>query len=488
MTLPVVRERASFDRGKIEPPLAVDLDGTLIKSDSLHENLILYLKASPLKLLHLPNDLRAGRAAFKRKIARNVAVDASLLPYNTALLDFLYAAKHCGRRIGLFTAADQSIADGIAAHLGFFDAARGSDGQTNLSGHAKLAAIQEVFGPSFAYAGDAPVDRSIFDAAESVILVGPASKLREDLEGKKRIEAVFAKQETTYKTWLRALRLQHWAKNSLVFVAPVLGLQELSLSLVFQALLLFVLLSVLASATYLINDLLDLQADRQHPEKRFRPLAAGDIAVRDCLAVATSLILGAAALSALLPIGARAALFGYLVLTLCYSVVLKRIPMIDVLVLAGLFTVRVMSGGFLLATPTSPWLLTFSMLFFLGLAMIKRYAELERVLQSNSEGVHVRGYTSLDLPLLLTVGVASGVSAVVIFTIYLINEQYPRHLYKHPDILWCIMPVLLLWTLMLWHLSVHGRMNEDPVVFALKDPLSLILGAVIAAILVMAWA
>jgi len=416
-----------------------------------------------------------------------VEFDASLLPYNEELLAFLRRAKREGRRIGLFTAADQSIADAVADHLGLFEVVRGSDGTTNLSAEAKLSAIREAFGDRFCYAGDGRVDRPIFNAAESVILVGAVERLRSILPQGKRVEAVFPKTTIDIKVWIKALRLQHWVKNSLVFVAPFLSLQSLSFQVATQVLLLFVLLGILASATYILNDLIDLSADRQHPQKRFRPFAAGVISARQGAIVASLMISASFGFALLMPIAIPIALACYLALTLCYSLVLKRMPMIDVVALAGLFTLRVLAGGLLLPSPISPWLLTFSMLFFLNLAMIKRYAELERVYRTETQPSRARGYTVRDLPILLATGVASGLSAIVIFMIYLINEQYPRDIYHTPSVLWGIMPVLLIWTLRIWHLSVHGQMHEDPVVFALKDRISLALGVTIGALIVCAW-
>jgi 4-hydroxybenzoate polyprenyltransferase len=470
-----------------ELPLAVDLDGTLVSTDTLHEGMISSLKAKPHHAMGMRKSRPWAKAALKPVVASHIGFDASLLPYNSDLLAYLRAAKQAGRRIGLFTAAHQSIADCIAAHLGLFDVVRGSEDIPNLSSRAKIAAIRDAFGARFAYAGDAAVDRPIFDAAESVILVGSVERLRAGLSPGKRIEATFPRASAGAKVWVKALRLRHWVKNSLVFVAPLLGQQMASFQAVSQAVLLFLLMGLVASATYMVNDLLDLAADRRHPEKRFRPFAAGRISAQDGLVVASLMISGALVLGLLLPLGALACLGIYLVVTLCYSLALKRMPMIDVIVLAGLFTIRVVAGGFLVTAPVSPWLLTFSMMFFLNLAVVKRYAELERALRSEAEVRSARGYTGRDLPILLTTGIASGISAIVIFTIYLINEQYPRHIYANPDVLWGMVPVLLIWTLRVWHLSVHGQMNEDPVVFALKDRFSLVLGCVVALILAVAW-
>lgn len=469
-------------------PLAVDLDGTLIKSDTLHEGFIGCVAARPLASLDLRHALKKGKAAFKREVASKIRFDASLLPYNAEMLDFLRREKRSGRRIGLFTAADQAVADAVATHLGIFDVVRGSDGTTNLSGAMKAQAIRQEFGDRFSYAGDDEVDQQIFAQAERVILVGPVERLKAGLSDKDAVEMLFPVPRAGLRVWLNALRIQHWVKNALIFVAPVLSFEIASPAIAGQAALLFVLMGMVASATYLVNDMIDLAADRQHPVKRFRPFASGSIPVRDgCIAAAALLFLAFLA-SLLLPWAAGVAVLGtYLVVTLAYSVFLKKQAIIDVFILAGLFTLRVIAGASLGPVKASPWLLTFSMLFFLGLAVVKRYAELERVLRTGGTGVASRGYTSKDLPLLLSTGVAAGFGAVMVFTSYLINEHYPLGVYANPGLLWGMMPIILIWTLRVWHLTVHGHMNEDPVVFALRDTFSLALGAIAGLILLAAW-
>ncbi|MEP9378939.1 UbiA family prenyltransferase [Aquabacter sp. CN5-332] len=481
--------RAQQDPAAImsDPPLAVDLDGTLTPSDTLHEGFLACMKGPSREMLGLWEPLRAGKAAFKRTVAGRVDFDAALLPYNEELLAWLRAEKRRGRRIALITAADQSIAEAVAAHLGLFDEVRGSEGEINLSGVRKLAMIKAVLGERFAYAGDGSVDRPIFAAAEKVVLVGDVARLERMLPAGKAIERRFPTRRAGLRTWLHAFRIQHWAKNSLVFLAPILGFQHATSWTAVQAVILFLAMGVLASATYVVNDLLDLSADRQHPRKRFRPFASGAIPPRDGVLAVVALMLLAAGLATLLPVAASGALAAYAVVTLLYSFLLKRQPIIDVFILAGLFTIRVLAGSLLLAAAVSPWLLTFSMLFFLGLAMVKRYAELNRVVQAGGVEVVARGYTARDLPLLLAAGVASSFAAIVIFMIYLINEQYPSGIYRHPAMLWAMMPVALIWVLRVWHLTVHGRMSEDPVVFALKDRVSLALAAVAFTALLLAW-
>jgi 4-hydroxybenzoate polyprenyltransferase/phosphoserine phosphatase len=469
-------------------PIAVDLDGTLVRADTLHEGFIDCMKRAPLDWPEYIRELSHGRAALKRRVAINSAFDAASLPYNEDLLAYLREQRQTGRKLGLFTAADQSVADAVAAHLGLFDVVKGSDGTTNLKGLNKVKAIEAAFGERFAYAGDEAADKPIFDRAAQVVLVGQVQKLRTLLAPEKAIEAVFPSPAVALRLWVRALRLQHWGKNSLIFVSPILSFEISRPIVLLQSIALFVLLGLVASACYILNDLVDLEADRRHPRKRQRPFAAGLIPVQRGLFTAVGLIAVALALSLFLPRLCTAALLAYLIVTLSYTLVLKKQPIVDVFVLAGLFTLRVIAGGFLVSAPASPWLLTFSMLFFLALACVKRYAELDRVLSAGGTNISARGYTAKDLPLILTTGSSSGFAAVVIFTIYLINEQYPSNLYGSPQYLWGMMPLLLIWILRVWHLTVHGRMHDDPVVFALTDQTSLLLGCFAIVILVAAWA
>lgn len=462
-------------------PLVVDLDGTLTPSDTLHESCLALLKSVPhsgfAPCLSLLPHLRAGKAHFKRAVAQAVELDHERLPLNAALLDWLTQERRAGRPLYLVTAADQSIADAVARHLNLFDGAFGSADGVNLSGERKLALIRDRIGARFLYAGDAPVDAPLFAAAEAAVLVGDVKRLEALISPEKLVLRRFPVAVPGLLTWARALRLPHWSKNLLVFVAPLLAFHNAPPGALWQALLLFLAMGLLASATYVANDLLDLSADRRHPRKRLRPFASGAIAPKRGVIAAVLLLLLTVVLALALPPPVRVALAGYGVVTLAYSFFLKQQAIVDVFVLAGLFTLRILAGALLLPAAPSPWLLTFSMFFFLGLAMVKRHAELDRVVREGGSGVDSRGYTSRDLPLLLAAGVASSFAAIVIFMIYLIGEQYPNGMYRHPGLLWVMMPVLLIFVLRVWHLTVHGRMNEDPVMFALKDKVSLALGA-----------
>jgi 4-hydroxybenzoate polyprenyltransferase len=286
------------------------------------------------------------------------------------------------------------------------------------------------------------------------------------------------------RLWMRACRLRHWSKNALVFAAPLLCIQ--SASALAAPALMFVLLGLVASAGYLVNDLIDAPVDRAHPVKRFRPIAAGLIAPGIALRTACGLIAAALLASLALPPAATLALGAYVATTLAYSFGLKRFPILDVAILAWLFTLRVFAGGIFSLRPLSPWLLTVSMLFFLSLAVVKRYAELSRIARERPTDGAARGYTVRDLPILLTLGLASGLLAIGVFLIYVIDQHYPNGIYTHPMVLSLIAPIILVWMLRLWRLCVRGRMQEDPVAFALRDRLSLALGGAISMILIAA--
>lgn len=471
------------------PPLAVDLDGTITTVDTFHEGLLSVVKRMDIRsVISIMGQMSDGRAALKRRIATKSDFDPSLLPYNESFLTYLRAEKAHGRQLGLFTAADQSIADSVGDHLGIFDVVRGSDGTINLSGARKLAVIREEFGDHFAYAGDSMVDAPLFAAASFSVLVGPrVSRLERIVGPSSVIDMRFPTPKLGLRVWTKALRLPHWAKNLLVFIAPALGFGMLDAMIVLQAMLLYVAMGLLASATYLLNDLLDLPADRAHPFKRNRPIAAGLIPAKTAVSMGLGLGLAALAIALNLPWATLLSLLGYLLITLAYSFALKRIAIIDVFMLAGLFSLRVYAGSTLLPSPATPWLLTFSMLFFLGLAMIKRYAELDRVVSSGGAGVISRGYISKDLPLLLAAGVSSGFGAIAILMMYLMAEQYPSGQYARPGLLWGLIPVILIWTLRVWHRAVHGRMNEDPLMFAMHDRFSINLAVLSVLIMFFAW-
>ena len=474
----------SGEGGRSLPPLCVDLDGSLLATDSLHESLLLAIARKPLALIPALPRLLDGRAAFKRAVAAVARPDPALLPYHDEILEHLREQRVSGRELALFSAADQAIVDSVASHLGLFDHAQGSDGVINLSGRQKLDAIRARYGNDFAYLGNDAVDLPIWEAARTGIVVG-AHDLRQKAAGIVPLEASFENTRAGLRTWLRAVRLHQWAKNLLIFAPIVLAGPLAAPADMVKAAAGFFVFGLLASVGYVFNDLIDLDADRRHAEKRMRVFASGVLKPRNGLIAACSMLVFAAAAAPMLGSAFALVGLGYFAGTVSYSLRIKQIPILDVIVLAGLYTTRIVAGTTLTEAPFSYWIITFSMFMFLSLALVKRYAELLNKSIGDDAISASRGYSIVDLPLLLSFGAGSAVAAGLIFVVYLVDERFPLGIYSRPEVLWLIFPVLLLWLMNMWRVAVHGKMHEDPVLFALKDRTSLLLGAMAAAIVLL---
>jgi 4-hydroxybenzoate polyprenyltransferase/phosphoserine phosphatase len=466
-------------------PLVVDLDGTLIGSDLLLESLLLLARQKPLRLLLVPLWLARGRAFLKRRLAEEASPAAETLPYRPALLAHLEAERAAGRTVVLATAADGRLAEAIADHLGLFDRVLASDGVVNLAGTAKADRLVAEFGrEGFDYAGSGRADRPVWKAARRAILVRPTRSLSAAAIEVGKMDRVLDAERPGLALYLRALRPHQWLKNALVLV-PLIAAQRLwEPDLLLQAGLAFLAFSLCASSAYLVNDLLDLPGDRHHPRKRNRPLASGAIPLQHALALIPLLLAGAAAIALLLPAPFRLALALYLALTLAYSLRLKEIVILDVLVLAGLYTLRVMAGAAAVAISPSPWLLAFCVFLFFSLAMVKRYAELMAMRALEGGRAHARAYLLEDSELLAALGGASGYLAVLVLAIYATSDL--AHASSGQVLLWLIGALLLYWISYMWLMAHRARMHDDPLVFALRDRVSRILIGLMAAILLAA--
>lgn len=465
-----------------DAPLCVDLDGTLISSDILFESFFALLKRNPLYLLLIPFWLMKGKAHLKHEIAVRVELDPALLPYREDLLEYLREQRGAGRRLVLATAADQALARRIADHLGLFDDVLASDGATNLEGAAKAQRLRALFGEhGFDYAGNSSADFPVWSAARHAVLVSPEPRVRRAARRMDNIKKVFDGPRRRARDYLRAMRSHQWVKNLLVFVPLVAGHEVGSPELLTAALLGFVAFSLCASSVYLLNDLLDLNADRRHASKRLRPFASGAVPLAHGALMAPLLLIAAFGVAAALPGEFVAALAVYYVVTLAYSFWLKRMLILDVLALAGLYTLRIIAGGAAVAADPSFWLLAFSMFLFFGLAIVKRASELIP-LQNSEKVVKVRSYQPVDLDALTSLGVPSGHMAVLVLALYINSDDIVR-MYTHPRLIWLLCPLLLYWLARVWLLTWRGRMHDDPVVFALKDKTSLLLAAVALGIL-----
>ena len=457
------RERPAEPKG---PALCVDLDGTLLNSDLLYESVLALLARNPLYLFLLPLWLLRGKAALKRELASRVSIPAETLPYNPRVLELLRTTAQRPRV--LCTASDIGLVAPIAEHLGLFEQVIASDGRRNLSGRNKAQALVEAFGSrGFEYAGNGSIDVAVWEQAGGAWVVNNGAALARRAGRCTQVHAHWP-AEPRLRPWLKALRLHQWLKNLLVFVPLLASHRFLEPAVVGDAVLAFVAFGLCASGVYVLNDLLDLTPDRLHPRKRNRPFAAGRIPLLHGLFVAPLLAVAGLALAWLCSPGFALVLLAYYAMTLAYSLRLKRIVMIDVVLLAALYTVRIIGGTVAIGTEMSFWLLAFSMFIFLSLALVKRYTELVSASSLGKTAASGRGYGVDDLPLLQSLGAASGYIGILVLALY-INSPESLELYRNPKLLWLICPVLLYWISRVWVIAHRGDMHDDPIVFAATD-------------------
>lgn len=455
-----------------DAPLCVDLDGTLIRTDLGLESGLALLRRNPLYLFCCLLWLARGRAYLKRAIALRASVDVATLPYDARMLAWLRSEAGARRRI-LCTASDQILADAVAAHVGGFDEVLGSDGVRNLGGRVKAAVLSERHGEhGFDYAGNAPTDLHVWRHARRAVVVNASAGVLRRAHGVCEVERVFVREGGGWRPWLRALRPHQWLKNTLVFVPLLAAHLILVPEAVVRSAVAFVAFCLCASAAYVLNDLLDLDADRRHPRKRRRPFAAGTLPLHGGLVAAPLLTLAAFTVAATLSAQFMLVLLVYAITTLAYSLLLKRVAMLDVLTLAALYTVRIIAGAVAIPVEASFWLLAFSMFLFLSLAMVKRYTEIHRVAASGASRVSGRGYRVDDKALIQTLGVSAGYLSVLVLAFY-IDSTKSAALYARYHMLWLLTPILLYWISRVWLLARRGEMHDDPVVFALTDRVSL---------------
>jgi len=464
----------------------VDLDGTLVKSDTLVDSLLVLARTRPGLLARLPGQLLHGKAAFKAFVTQSVSLDVAHLPYNRALLHYLHSERARGRAIYLATGADIALARRVADHLGVFRGVLGSDGATNLTGARKLDRLRIHLGsPAFDYIGNARPDLPLLAVAGEAMAANPTLGLRLGMRRRGiRPMRVFEERSHFLKALLKAIRLHQWAKNVLIFL-PLLLAHRLFDSRVLTALLAFFCFSLTASATYIVNDMLDIEADRRHARKRLRPFASGDLSAFSGAGIVAVFLLLALAGGRLLPAGFYFWLLAYLATTLAYTTYLKRVAIVDVLVLSGLYTLRLLAGGAATHITISHWLAGFSIFLFLSLAIVKRFSELENLRASGLPPRNGRGYLVADIEQMRAFGTGCAIAAVVVFANYISGRDVVT-LYREPRLLWAILPLMTLWLFRVWLLASRGEMNEDPVVFAMTDRMSLLTGAAVAVIAVLA--
>jgi 4-hydroxybenzoate polyprenyltransferase len=460
----------------LDRPLCVDLDGTLVKSDTLVDSLLLLVRTHPLEALRTPLWILRGKANLKRKVTERVVLDVEHLPYNRPLLEYLMTQRGEGRKLYLATGADAGLADRIAQHLNIFDGVLSSDGATNLTGSHKLAGFRSRFAGDFDYIGNARPDLPLLAAAASPMLANPSPGLRAAMRARGlKSQRTFNDRGNSLRTFTKAIRVHQWAKNTLIFL-PLLLAHRVQTAVVLAAVVAFASFSLCASATYIVNDLLDIEADRQHPRKRKRAFAAGNLSAATGIAI-SAVFLAASFTGAVLflPSSFLGWLILYLVTTLAYSLALKRIVILDVVILSTLYTLRILAGAAATATFISPWLSAFAIFIFLSLAMVKRFSELQNVRNAGAQLSNGRGYLLNDIEQIRSFGTSSAFASVVVLAVY-IGQPDLLSLYHHPLRMWLMPPLLILWLCRVWLLASRGELDEDPVVFAVTDKMSLLLG------------
>ncbi|MEP0944101.1 MAG: UbiA family prenyltransferase [Rhizobiaceae bacterium] len=454
-------------------PLCVDLDGTLIRTDLLHEAVFKLLRMNMLYLFMLPIWLAAGKANLKAEIAKRVMPDAQRLPFNDALVGWLQAQRDAGRELILATASNQRYARAVADHLKIFHSIEASDDRVNLSSSAKAKRLVDRFGEGgFDYAGNSRADFKVWDRANRAIIVGDES---DALRYARKAHADRLKEPVERNTnrlrlrvWLKAIRVHQWLKNTLLFVPAVLSFKYFDVEMALQMTAAFFAFSFCASGVYLLNDLIDIDVDRQHKTKHKRPIASGLLTVSNAVVGALCLFSASLMIALQLPVAFSGILLIYFIVTGAYSFLLKRLLLIDVLTLAGLFTIRVLAGSAAIRGDVSTWLLAFCVFFFLSLALVKRFVELSGQLANVSRKVSGRGYQAIDLETLAQAGMTSGFASIVVLALF-IDSPMIAESYTNPQMIWMVCPLVLYLLMRIWVLARRNEMNDDPVVFLMTD-------------------
>lgn len=470
-------------KDEVEPPLYVDLDGTILTTDLLYESFVSAVRSSPWVALQCIGWLMQGRARLKEELAARARIDFASLPTREPVMEFLRREKARGRRIYLATASWSSLAESAAAHLGVFDGVVATSREGNMKGEAKAERIVQLCGEKcFDYVGDSSADLAVWRRSRYAYVVEPSDRLSRRVPEGVAVKQVFrsASGLESAKAAVRAMRPHQWAKNLLLFVPLVAAHRAGELALTAQSFLGFAAFCLAASSAYLLNDVLDVTADRAHPRKRRRPFASGDLSIPSGIGLCIAALAASAAIAAMLPAAFQLSLVVYLVVTVAYSFSLKREALVDVIALAGLYTLRIIAGALVVGALPSFWLLAFSMFLFFSLALVKRYAE---VVTLEGGAMPGRGYSGSDLEVIRALGTGSAIVSALVLALY-INGETAKDLYSRPAFLWLLCPLVLYWLSRVWLLAGRGQMHDDPLIFALQDRASwvvAVMGAIVVA-------
>ncbi|HSX24965.1 MAG TPA: UbiA family prenyltransferase [Candidatus Andersenbacteria bacterium] len=454
-------------------PLCVDLDGTLVRTNTLLETALGALKKNPLFIFSIVRALFISKAQVKHRIGQQFSILESPLPYNEEFLAWIKKQHEAGRRLILATASDKAIAVQIAKELGIFDDVIASTPQLSITANGKYAVLCQLFGTNgFSYAGNSKSDLAVWNCAKSAIVVDAPYRISSRIRKNIPVEKVFTTQKnSTIRVFAKTMRIHQWVKNVLLFVPP-LAAHEIAQPLVaFHALFGFISFSLLASAVYMFNDIADIGTDRMHSTKKYRPIASGQISLKQSIALGSICVFASIVLSLLfLPASFLGILAIYLAINICYSLFAKKIAYLDILILAGLYVLRIFAGSFATGISTSKWLFIWTLFFFLSLAIVKRVIELLR-LNDTLKKAHGRGYHKNDLEILKYTGIASATASIIILAMY-IRSSSIFVLYANPLLLWIVVVLVAAWLARIWTLALQQKLPDDPVLFAAKDPVS----------------
>jgi 4-hydroxybenzoate polyprenyltransferase/phosphoserine phosphatase len=463
-------------------PLVVDVDGTLIATDLLHEAMLRFIASFPREVLLVPGWIAAGKSNLKSRLADRVNPGIDTVPLREGVLDVIRAAQASGRPVYLASASDRRYVDELAERVGGIAGVFGTEAGVNLAGKAKADRLVAAFGEKgYDYIGDTPVDFDVWRSARKPLVVARSDAFADSVMQTFPDAEVISRPRIDLKSCVRALRVHQWAKNVLLFLPMIAG-HRFDIATIAPTLLGFFCFSFAASSAYIFNDLLDLPGDREHPRKRSRPFAAGAVPIPYGIVMSLGLAAAAFGLSLFLPLRFTGILLLYIASTLAYSLVLKRRVLIDVVTLGGLYTLRVYGGLAATNEYETQWLLMFSLFLFLSLAIVKRSSEIVTMRAAGKTGLKGRGYRVADLSVLMSLGAAAGYGAVFVVALYLSSPEVIA-LYGHSHRMWLICPLLIYWISRMLLLSNRGDLHHDPVIFALTDRASWITGACVAVVI-----
>lgn len=466
--------------------IVVDLDGTLTFTDTFFESLICLIKKNIFYLLILPFWLLQGKSKLKSKVSDRIFLDATLLPYNKKLIEFLLKEKKKNKKIILCSATDKRIANSVAEHLNLFDEVIASDKLLNVAGINKKKLLEKKFGKkNFDYAGNSKIDIKVWEAAKSSIVVNANKSVIHQAKKITNFCKVFPKQKLKILDWLKIFRIHHWIKNLIIFI-PLIAAHQINNFQILPALtIIFFSFSICASGIYIINDLIDLQSDRKHLSKRNRPIASGILSIQNAILLSIICITLSIVLGLVVSTKYIIYLVFYLLLNILYSLYLKRFILIDCFVLVIFYNLRIIVGGLIGNIEISFWLFMFSTFIFLSLALIKRYIELQKYKNTTNKYLYGRGYKSSHARIVKILGLVTGYLSVFILFLYA-NASTTSILYNEPKIIWFVVPVFFYWMYRMWLKAEKNEIDDDPIIFIIKDKISIFLSLLILIIFVIA--